>query len=125
MAKKRSGYSICRRRVCGGRVRYYVICTDPKGGEWIVSKFTRKHSEAREWRDQLNRLDKHSECAGRLTAWTPAEELAQLIADEIATQGNETDNLGDNESIVLVGDTPTINLAQLAERIIAYPRKFQ
>ena len=41
---------------------------------------------------------------------------------EIAVQGNETDNLGDNESIVLMSDCPTINLVQLAERIL---RDFQ
>lgn len=46
-------------------------------------------------------------------------ELAQLIADELVAQGNEIDNLGDNESIVLLGKSPCINLVQLAERIIA------
>ncbi len=46
-------------------------------------------------------------------------ELAQLIADELVTQGNEIDNLGDNESVVLLGKSPCINLVQLAERIIA------
>ena len=46
-------------------------------------------------------------------------ELAQLIADELVAQGNEIDNLGDNESVVLLGKSPCINLVQLAERIIA------
>ena len=44
-------------------------------------------------------------------------EVAQLIADEIVLQGNEIDNLGDNDSIVLMGKSPTINLVQLAERL--------
>ena len=47
-----------------------------------------------------------------------AQELAQVIADEIARQGNEVDNLGDNESVVLMDNCPTINLVQLAECII-------
>ncbi len=56
---------------------------------------------------------------------TPAEELAIVIADEIMLQqGNETDNLGDGESIVLMGKMPVINLKQLAERIITYQRKY-
>ncbi len=46
-------------------------------------------------------------------------KLASLIAEEIAAQGNETDNLGDDESLCLTGPLPTINLVQLAERIIA------
>lgn len=45
------------------------------------------------------------------------QSLAILIAVEIAKQDNELDNLGDNESVVLVGKCPTINLVQLAERI--------
>ncbi len=45
-------------------------------------------------------------------------ELAQLIADELVAQGNEIDNLGDNESVVLMSKVPRINLVQLAERII-------
>lgn len=48
--------------------------------------------------------------------------LAILIAVEIAKQDNEVDNLGDNESIVLMGKCPTINLVQLAEKIIEYQR---
>ena len=44
--------------------------------------------------------------------------LAQLIAEEIAAQGNVTVNLGDNESIVLMDNCPTINLVQLAEKIL-------
>ena len=46
-------------------------------------------------------------------------ELAHLMADEIVRQGNEIDNLGDNESIVLMNDSPTINLVELAEKIRA------
>ncbi len=53
------------------------------------------------------------------TVSSPAKHLAQLIADELVTQGNEIDNLGDNESVVLLGKSPCINLVQLAERIIA------
>lgn len=44
--------------------------------------------------------------------------LAQVIANEIAAQGNETDNLGDNESLCLIGILPTINLVQLSEVIL-------
>ena len=47
-----------------------------------------------------------------------AQKLAEFIAVEIAAQDNETDNLGDGESIVLMSDCPTINLVQLAERIL-------
>jgi hypothetical protein len=35
-------------------------------------------------------------------------------------QGNELDNLGDGESVVLMGKCPTINVVQLAEKIIMY-----
>lgn len=38
-----------------------------------------------------------------------------IIADEIAAQGNEVDNLGDGESICLMGALPTINMLRLAE----------
>jgi len=48
-----------------------------------------------------------------------ANGLAQVIANEIVAQGNEIDNLGDNESIVLTGKCPTVNLVQLAEKIVA------
>lgn len=44
-------------------------------------------------------------------------KLAQFIAETIAEQGVETDNLGDGESIVLIGHLPTINLVELAEKI--------
>lgn len=50
------------------------------------------------------------------------DELARLIAIEIAAQDNETDNLGDGESIVLMGNLPTINLVQLAEKILDWKR---
>jgi hypothetical protein len=45
------------------------------------------------------------------------QSLAILIAVELSHQRNELDNLGDNESVVLVGKCPTINLMQLAEKI--------
>ena len=48
------------------------------------------------------------------------QSLAILIAVELSHQRNELDNLGDNESVVLVGKCPTINLVQLAEKIDAY-----
>jgi len=47
-----------------------------------------------------------------------AEELSLLIAEEIVLQGNEIDDLGDAESIVLMSCCPCINLVQLAERIL-------
>ena len=48
------------------------------------------------------------------------QSLAILIAVELSHQRNELDNLGDNESVVLVGKCPTINLMQLAEKIDAH-----
>jgi hypothetical protein len=49
---------------------------------------------------------------------TDAQYLAGFIAVEIVLQGNEIDDLGDSESIVLMSDCPTINLVQLAEHIL-------
>jgi hypothetical protein len=49
-----------------------------------------------------------------------AEKLAGFIANELAYQGNEIDNLGDCESVVLVSAVPTINLNLLAENIIKW-----
>lgn len=48
------------------------------------------------------------------------QSLAALIAVELSHQRNELDNLGDNESVVLVGKCPVINLVQLAEKIDAH-----
>lgn len=48
------------------------------------------------------------------------QALAILIAVELSHQRNELDNLGDNESVVLVGKCPVINLVQLAEKIDAH-----
>ncbi len=45
------------------------------------------------------------------------ERLDERIAEGIHKQRQEFDNLGDGESIVLVGKVPTINLKQLAEFI--------
>ena len=50
------------------------------------------------------------------------QALAVLIAVELSHQDNELDNLGDNESVVLQGKCPTINLVQLAEKIDTYYR---
>ena len=50
------------------------------------------------------------------------QSLAILIAVEIAKQDNELDNLGDGESVVFMGKCPTINLVQLAEKIVEYQR---
>lgn len=47
------------------------------------------------------------------------DELAELIAGEIIAQGNEIDNAGDGESICFQGEFPVINLATLAEKILA------
>ena len=47
------------------------------------------------------------------------QSLAILIAAELAQQGEELDNLGDGESVVFMGQCPTINVVQLAERINA------
>lgn len=47
------------------------------------------------------------------------QSLAILIAVELAQQDNELDNLGDGESVVLMGKCPTINLVLLAEKINA------
>lgn len=47
-----------------------------------------------------------------------AAELAEKIAEAIAEQSQEFDNLGDNESIIFVGHTPTINLVMLAEFLL-------
>lgn len=49
---------------------------------------------------------------------TPAG-LGEFIATEIVAQGNEIDGLGDAESVVLCGNLPTINIAELAEKICA------
>jgi hypothetical protein len=49
-----------------------------------------------------------------------AQSIAILIAVEIAKQGNEVDNLGDGESVVLMGKHPTINVMQLAEKIVEF-----
>jgi hypothetical protein len=46
-------------------------------------------------------------------------KLAQLIATEIARQGNDVDNLGDDESICLLNALPTINLVELVECILS------
>jgi len=43
--------------------------------------------------------------------------LARIIADGIAKQDEEFDNLGDAESIVFTGIMPTVNLVELAEYI--------
>lgn len=46
------------------------------------------------------------------------EELAQVIAKAIAKQGIDTDNLGDNESLILFSlDDIVLNLVELAEEI--------
>ena len=45
--------------------------------------------------------------------------LARVIADGIAKQDPEFDNLGDGESIVFMSEMPTINVVQLAEYIEA------
>lgn len=50
-----------------------------------------------------------------------AAALAELIAAEITRQGQEHDGLGDAESIVLMGEAPTINLIELAEAILRAP----
>jgi len=48
------------------------------------------------------------------------QSIAILIAVEFARQGEELDNLGDGESVVFMGKCPTINVVQLAEKIIGY-----
>ena len=50
-----------------------------------------------------------------------AKRLSTLLAYEIG-QSNEIDNLGDSESIVLIDKMPTINLVQLAEKILEWCR---
>lgn len=47
-----------------------------------------------------------------------AADLAEKIAEAIAEQSQEFDNLGDNESIILMGEMPTINLVMLAEFLL-------
>jgi len=56
-------------------------------------------------------------------AHTEAQELAHHIAEAIAEQNEEFDNLGDNESISFTGNLPTINLVQLAEDILVRTKK--
>ena len=48
------------------------------------------------------------------------EELEVVIAKEIIRQNgvDNVDNLGDTESIVLMGALPTINVVELSEKII-------
>lgn len=48
---------------------------------------------------------------------TSVAQLAQFIA-QVIKKDNDIDNLGDGESIVLVDKCPTINLTELAERIL-------
>lgn len=48
------------------------------------------------------------------------EEFSHAIAEGISLQNQGIDNLGDNESIVLMGTLPTINLVQLAEHLIKF-----
>jgi hypothetical protein len=45
-------------------------------------------------------------------------ELAQLIAAELVAQGNELDDLGDCESVVVMNSFVCLNLIQLAEVIL-------
>lgn len=45
-------------------------------------------------------------------------DLAQRLAEAIAKQV-EIDNLGDCESVVLMRETPTLNLVEIAETILA------
>ena len=48
-----------------------------------------------------------------------AEDLAEMIAYEINAQNEgNTDNLGDNESLILTGKLPVVNVLQLAENIL-------
>jgi len=47
------------------------------------------------------------------------DAYAQRLAAGLTAQGVEFDNLGDNESICLEDRLPTINLAQLAEFMLA------
>ena len=49
-----------------------------------------------------------------------ALELAKKIAELIAAQNEEFDELGDSESICFMGELPTINLVELAEGIQTY-----
>lgn len=46
-----------------------------------------------------------------------ATKLAVLIADAISEQ-TEIDSLGDTESVCFMESLPTVNLVQLAERLI-------
>lgn len=54
-----------------------------------------------------------------------APALSHIIAAGLAAQEIEFDNLGDNESVVLMGESPTVNLAQLAEFMIAAGLAFE
>jgi hypothetical protein len=45
------------------------------------------------------------------------EQLAELIANYFA-EHNEIDNLGDGESVCFLGNLPTVNVFELAERIL-------
>lgn len=45
------------------------------------------------------------------------ETLEHAIAAELVRQGNNLDDLGDGESVCLMGKLPTINLAELVEMI--------
>jgi hypothetical protein len=49
---------------------------------------------------------------------TPAQALAFKIAAALAKQQIETDNLGDNESVVFVSPLPMLNLVELAESLL-------
>lgn len=45
--------------------------------------------------------------------------IAKTIAAELTKQGLEFDDLGDCESILLMGESPTINLIELATAVTA------
>lgn len=47
--------------------------------------------------------------------------LAHSIVAELIKQGLEIDNLGDNESVVILNKSPVINVMQLAEVIMYNP----
>ena len=61
-------YKVHSRKACNNRMMHYVLYTDPKGVEYIVSDFTKIKAQAQIWRDRLAKLDPTGAGSGRLTA---------------------------------------------------------
>jgi hypothetical protein len=74
--------------------------------------------KVREALECADAMEVFRENSGRATG--PVDEtLARLVAGEITRQHGEdnTDNLGDGESLLLLGFSPAINVVELVERL--------